>query len=250
MSVHRSSRILAGDFSMSKFILPSLVTIAAFAVPAQAAVLGPTPYTSQADSPFTPGNFDYFFLEDVEDDLINTPGLAVAGPNLCIAGTLGCFPRGLTDSVGNGGNPNIGRSIFTIGMTTITFDAMVLGSLPTAAGLVWTDGNNPITFQAFDQNNMSLGIVFGNHATAGVTGQIDEDRFYGATNAGGILRLVISNPPGTEIDHIQYGGGRVAAIPQPASWALMIVGFGVIGGAMRRRNRGGHVSFSRTTVTN
>lgn len=30
-------------------------------------------------------------------------------------------------------------------------------------------------------------------------------------------------------------GGAVAAVPEPASWAMMIVGFGLIGGAMRRR---------------
>ena len=73
----------------------------------------------------------------------------------------------------------------------------------------------------------------GNHATAGFGGQLDEDRFYGAINAGGISRLVISNPPGIEIDHIQYGFAN--AVPEPASWALMIAGFGLAGAATRRR---------------
>jgi hypothetical protein len=27
----------------------------------------------------------------------------------------------------------------------------------------------------------------------------------------------------------------VAAVPEPASWAMMISGFGLVGGAMRRR---------------
>ena len=31
------------------------------------------------------------------------------------------------------------------------------------------------------------------------------------------------------------GGGGIAAVPEPAAWAMMLVGFGVIGGAMRRR---------------
>ncbi len=40
-----------------------------------------------------------------------------------------------------------------------------------------------------------------------------------------------------------YGGGRVIeidalpAIPEPVTWAMMIAGFGAIGGAMRRRNK-------------
>ena len=29
----------------------------------------------------------------------------------------------------------------------------------------------------------------------------------------------------------------VSAVPEPASWALMIVGFGIVGAAMRRRPR-------------
>jgi PEP-CTERM motif len=28
---------------------------------------------------------------------------------------------------------------------------------------------------------------------------------------------------------------RLGAIPEPATWAMMILGFGMIGGAMRRR---------------
>lgn len=35
----------------------------------------------------------------------------------------------------------------------------------------------------------------------------------------------------------------VAAVPEPASWALMIVGFGMVGGAMRRRKPSVSVSY-------
>lgn len=34
--------------------------------------------------------------------------------------------------------------------------------------------------------------------------------------------------------------GKIVAVPQPGTWAMLILGFGVIGGAMRRR--GGPVS--------
>ena len=39
------------------------------------------------------------------------------------------------------------------------------------------------------------------------------------------------NPFGPAIDNVSLGG-----VPEPTTWALMIVGFGVVGGAMRRRN--------------
>jgi hypothetical protein len=34
---------------------------------------------------------------------------------------------------------------------------------------------------------------------------------------------------------VRYGGVALAPVPEPASWALMLVGFGALGGAMRRR---------------
>jgi PEP-CTERM motif len=40
-----------------------------------------------------------------------------------------------------------------------------------------------------------------------------------------------------------YTNGRVGAVPEPATWAMMIGGFGAIGGAMRYRRRRTSVSF-------
>jgi hypothetical protein len=37
--------------------------------------------------------------------------------------------------------------------------------------------------------------------------------------------------------------GGVGAVPEPATWAMMLVGFGAVGGAMRRR-RGKTVAFA------
>jgi hypothetical protein len=221
-------------------ILLAGAVVYASAGAAHAAVIGPTPYLSQADSPFNPSDFDYFFLEDLEDDALNTTGISASAS--CIAG-FNCFVgAGLTDSVGNGGNGQLGRSLFANGSITLTFDASALGALPTAAGFAWTDGTNPITFEAFDQNNNSLGVIVGNHADGSFAGTTGEDRFYGATNAGGISRLVISDPTGVEIDHIQYGGLRSTAVPEPATWTVMLVGFALAGMAMRRRRMAEHSS--------
>ena len=37
--------------------------------------------------------------------------------------------------------------------------------------------------------------------------------------------------------------GQIAAVPEPATWALMILGFGMVGAAGRSRRRGSAVSF-------
>jgi hypothetical protein len=42
-----------------------------------------------------------------------------------------------------------------------------------------------------------------------------------------------------EVDNLSFSAG-LAAVPEPASWALMLGGFGVIGGAMRSRRKPAH----------
>ncbi|HEX2816549.1 MAG TPA: PEP-CTERM sorting domain-containing protein [Phenylobacterium sp.] len=217
---------------------------AAAASPAAATTqfFGPTAYLSAADSPFVPASYAQFYLEDFEDGLINTPGLGAAGMGqFCVSNEPGCFQNsGLIDSVGNGGNGNVGHSLFDgEGKITLTFDANALGALPTAAGLVWTDGSNPIHFEAFDQNGVSLGSLIGNSADNSFAGGTAEDRFYGVTNTGGISKLIITDQTGIEIDHVQYGVDVAApgGVPEPAAWALMLTGFFGAGATIRARRR-------------
>jgi hypothetical protein len=49
----------------------------------------------------------------------------------------------------------------------------------------------------------------------------------------------VSSNDGLAIDNVRLGAtlAPAAAVPEPATWAMMILGFGLIGGAMRRRTR-------------
>jgi hypothetical protein len=228
---------------MKKLVLAPLLGTALTAAPAlaQQTAYGPSPYLSFSDSPFAsimvPGQF---YVEDVEDGAINTPGLSVTGSGLCLSAT--CFAgSGLIDSVGNGGNGNLGNSIWSAGPITVTFDQNALGFLPNAAGLVWTDGADPITFEAFDQNNVSLGTITAtDNADNNNSGGTAEDRFFGFTNPGGISSMTISNPGAMEIDHVQYGLVTLAqtvGLPEPSTWAMMLLGFGAVGCALRRKRQ-------------
>jgi hypothetical protein len=55
--------------------------------------------------------------------------------------------------------------------------------------------------------------------------------------AGGTYRLTINGTPGTESGG--FGGELVfnaaPAVPEPATWAMMLIGFGFLGAAMRRK---------------
>ncbi|HEX6623913.1 MAG TPA: RHS repeat-associated core domain-containing protein [Pyrinomonadaceae bacterium] len=98
---------------------------------------------------------------------------------------------------------------------TFTFNAAALGSLPTHAGLVWTDGLGTVTFEAFDHQGVSMGVRgpfnFPDASNNGTTG---EDRFLGAFNRGGISAIRVTNSVGgIEIDHLQYAAERSANTP-------------------------------------
>ncbi|WP_422344872.1 PEPxxWA-CTERM sorting domain-containing protein [Parasphingorhabdus sp.] len=54
-----------------------------------------------------------------------------------------------------------------------------------------------------------------------------------------ITRIEISNtdPAGIGFDDFTFDIGMGGAVPEPATWAFMILGFGAIGGAMRRQRK-------------
>lgn len=204
--------------------------------PVIGAPVGPSPYLSEADSPWTGLPFSYFHLEDFEDGVLNTPGVAATGAtSILVSG--GTF----TDSVdgddgaidGSGTN---GRSQYTTNGTagiTYTFDAGLLGGLPTHAGIVWTDlsGTADVFFEAFDQDAASLGVINAGPLNDGSSvGETAEDRFLGWEHLGGISSIrIYQSGSDLEADHLQYG----RLIPEPAT--SLLAGFVLSLYALTRR---------------
>ncbi|WP_447978541.1 PEP-CTERM sorting domain-containing protein [Candidatus Nitrospira bockiana] len=220
--------------SLKVFVLSAAIVAAAAWAPsgAWAAAVGPTPYLSFADSPFNGLPFGYFHLETFEDHALNTPGVTgspggvtsiVFGPSIHDSVDA---DDGLIDGSGLNGDSYF-HSPGSQGVT-FAFDQTVLGSLPTHAGIVWTDGAGTTLFEAFDASNVSLGTI-GPVAIAdgSFNGETAEDRFFGWVHAGGISKIVISNASGgIEVDHLQYGGGvnGPAPVPEPSAWLLLASG--------------------------
>ncbi|MGH9871912.1 MAG: PKD domain-containing protein, partial [Pyrinomonadaceae bacterium] len=170
-----------------------------------------TPYFSFADSPLGGRNASYFYLETFEDHLLNTPGVSASAGGV----TSVVFGSNLHDSVDADdgvidGNGLLGDSYISANGAAgirFTFSAAVLGSLPTHAGLVWTDGAGQVSFEVFDHNGISMGLQgpfnFPDSVNSGTTA---EDRFLGAYNKDGISAIrVLNTVGGIEIDHLQYG---------------------------------------------
>ena len=218
---------------------------------AKAAYVGGTSYQEKGDSAFSGLDFSagYFYLEDFEDNALNTPGVTASAGNTA---TLSGFSGTIIDSVdeddgtvdGQCVNCNSWYSPSGPGGVTFTFNETVLGALPTHVGVVWTDGANDVQFIAYDANGVSLG-VFGPFSVAGpgVNDQdVLEDTFIGVISAIGISAIhIFSGSAGIELDHLQYGimsfNGDISDVPVPAALPLFLAGLAGLGAANRRKKR-------------
>jgi hypothetical protein len=198
-----------------------LFVAAALAVPAtaQTTPLGPTPYVSFANSPFNGVAFQWFILLTAEPGAETHAGVSILNSNggaaIVAAGSL-VDSVDADDGVTDGSGAN-GHSYFACpSFIDVRFDSSILGSLPTHAGIVWTDGMGLVTVNAYNGNGVLIGTVTGNSADGNYNSGTAEDRFYGFISSAGIARLTIADQNGCiEVDHIQAGraSGPIACGP-------------------------------------
>jgi len=154
-------------------------------------------------------------LDDLEDGTLDIPG--VSADHGAVYGPAGNCDSVDADDGSIDGSGTAGHSFFYLGGTTgitFTFDNTVIGSFPTSAGVVWTDGgpNTSVYFEAFDANGVSLGQI-GPYAIADNSnaGQTAEDHFFGIASRAGISAIKVKVAGGgIEVDHVQYGVGALS----------------------------------------
>lgn len=113
---------------------------------------------------------------------------------------------------------------------TLTFAALINGfaldasrSNGSADGTILLQGFIGATLQS--QVSVTLGAI-NSWSTASLTGSFDRVVYTG-TGSG-------FHPFG--IDNLRFDQAA-QAVPEPGTWAMMLAGFGIVGGAMRRRQR-------------
>lgn len=196
---------------------------ATIAVPAFAA----TTVSFAAGSGVLPADVTVF--EDFEGYASGTPGASIGTNAFVFDGTVsGQSARPAFGSTGNFATVQTG-GVYTVSFAATTKFSFVLGSLDTFNDLTLKYENG--TSQAYIGGQIINDLSFPSG-----------DQISGETN--GVVTYTVATGPrlvGAEFrstsNSFEFDNLAAGAVPEPATWAMMIGGFGFIGAASRRRSR-------------
>lgn len=133
--------------------------------------------------------------------------------------------------------------------------APVLTSSSAGVGNIRIDLPGFFKAVAFDFGTQGSDILVklssGSQFTAGVP---DDDLysakgFLGLVDDAGFNSVLITTSGTLALRNVSYGGETTAPVPEPMTWALMLVGFGGLGAAFRARRRSTWLSVQAVAVT-
>ncbi len=190
-------------------VLASAALGALAATPASASQLFKGSLSGAQENPAVPtsasGSGSVLLSDDMNSITVNLSWMGLSAPAVA-AHIHCCVPVGVNGPVAIGFMP----SSSTSGSLSSTYDLTSLGTY-TSAFVDANGGTLESTRSAF-----LAGLMSGNS----------------------YLNIHSSNYPGGEIR-----GQVVSAVPEPATWGMMILGFGMLGGAVRYRRRTTRVHF-------
>jgi predicted secreted protein len=208
-----------------------------------------SPFSKNYDGPSGPGPFGplascpggrcvtgtvgakplYFYLEDLRDGTVNTPGLTVSPLNVVPGDSVDEDDGAIN---GNGTSPfSLRGDGSNSAQLELRFNAGVLGKLPTHVGVVLTDGNKnaKTRVDVFDVSGTLVGTTNANLTNSFLDnsfngGGAGEDRFFGFISAQGIAKMTVTNiraggsgSSAFTIDHIQYGFDPITGNAAPTA---------------------------------
>jgi fibro-slime domain-containing protein len=247
--------------------IPGFVTIAAAVLTASAVSAAPAlPITGQLQADwFTvqaggSGDFQTYCCSDFRSDMV----LGTLGPNgLPVYNTASVGPQALTgiDSLTGEiqwwtpGVTNGGDTVTSTGTTLVNFPFTDTSMFPTNGGGTRNGGQN-----GFQTAKLFTNLQLGERSLVTWNMSADDDAwvFIGGklvTGLGGV-HPVTASPVGqilldagqhdiivffadrhTTASSLSFSATAAAVVPEPATWAMLIAGFGLVGMAARRRGR-------------
>jgi PEP-CTERM motif len=252
---------MAKGVTMMRTILLGLAASAAFVAPANAAVVLFDTFDAEAGGTDSLNHtaFANFLVEDGTVDVVRDPnGFFIS----CVTGS--CVDL---DGSSNDGGMLITRNAYSFSAgDLITLELQVSGNqvglvIPQFAGadgleLGFRSAGAAITFSDRTFESALLGSGNGGTIVASesfIGGGVGHDVPFGfvrtsfrAMEAGSLFafaRTSSADNVGPIIDNFSLS---IAAVPEPATWGMMILGFGFAGGAMRARKRS--VRFATATA--
>ena len=145
-------------------------------------------------------------------------------------------------------NVDVGANgTFTIGFSdanltnpfteTLSFNTTAAGLLSIIASTVATSAENDTDFTRVFLTGTGITGAIEIPATAGSSDQLESRGLAGINVGVGTFTLTLTGTPGTQ--NGSFGGTvsfvPTSAIPEPATWAFMLIGFGAVGYSMRKR---------------
>ena len=112
--------------------------------------------------------------------------------------------------------------------------AVLLGSLANSFTFTMgsSDPGSTVDVRAFDANGGLTGST-----TVNMLSGYNIYTLTGLGNFKGLSFFNNNDPAGVRFQNMSYNSVTVNAVPEPATWGLMLAGFGIVGGALRHRRR-------------
>lgn len=231
----------------------TLLTTAAFAALA---------FSANAANLVTNGGFETTtFTSATEINATNVPGWTTNGYNFVFfpgtADTTGSYTpqfngnltlwgpndgsaNGLPASSPDGGNFVGADGAYEVGAISQTINGLTPGQ-KYAVNFYWGGAQqNGFSGATTEEWDVSLGgqtqsTAILNNVNHGFTGWQAQTFFYTATSSSEVLSFLANGTPNGEPPFSLLDGVSLTAVPEPASWALMFMGFGGLGAVARRR---------------
>lgn len=145
--------------------------------------------------------------------------------------------------LGSGASTLIGATSTTLdGLTTAQSSVTIAGNMFAAGSVFGADGES---LYSVDVATGALTLLGSTGVTSEALSFDSDGTLFSHGNDGFLYTIDLATLSGTQIgstaSNLVFGlaaqQGLAGAVPEPATWAFMIFGFGAIGGAMRRQRK-------------